>query len=89
MEQSVVFSDLLRVSFHEGIKQLADVGHPFSKMNPKGEMWYDLRESKDRFLLQILLDSEAVHLNGVVYSVISKEYSVDGNAVMLNVVPKE
>ncbi|NLB88075.1 MAG: hypothetical protein GX790_02440 [Syntrophomonadaceae bacterium] len=84
----MVFADQLRINFYEGkkliVKREDSAYSEFSKLEG-GSLYLDLGNEKDRAILQILMNSGTITLEGLRYRIIEREFVIDGTALFISV----
>lgn len=80
-----IFADILKISFFEGNKMITKrKDYEFSKLSNDSSLYLDLTDPKYRAILDLIMKSEFIQLDGITYKVLDKEFFVDGTALYLS-----
>lgn len=78
------FADSLKVMFFEGknmIRKRED--YKYSKLSEDGSLYLDLNSPKDRMILDLIIKSDIIHVDGIVYTVLKREFMLDGTGLFI------
>lgn len=81
------FADVLKINFFKGKEIITKrKGNALSdKLEENGSIYLDLDKEKDRAILQLLMKSDTIILDGFRYKIIEREFVIDGTALFISV----
>lgn len=80
------FASGLKVMFFQGNNPvLKREDFQYSKLSDDSSLYLDLDSPKDRAILDILMKTDTICLDGFVYKVLSREFIIDGTGLFIMV----
>lgn len=55
-----------------------------SKLDDAGNLLIDLKDEKDRAVLDMMLRIDKIHIDGYVYKIVDREYVLEGTAIFIS-----
>lgn len=78
------FGDKLQVSFFCGnTKLIPRENYPYTKLSNDGNLFLDLANDKDKSIIKLLLEINTLHIDGIVYKVVDREFMLDGTTLYI------
>jgi hypothetical protein len=82
------FANSLKILFFIGNDVLVKRnGYEHSKLEDDSSLYLDFNNPKDRAILELLMKSDILHVDGIVYKVITREFMLDGTALFIVIEP--
>jgi hypothetical protein len=77
--------NILKVGFFVGNEKLIKrENFKHSKLDDAGDLYIDLKDEKDRAVLDVMLRIDKIHIDGYVYKVASREYVLEGTGIFIS-----
>ena len=78
-----MFPNILKVYFFVGRKQITKRKDYDGKLSDDNSLHLDLNDAKDRAILRIIMETDTIGLDGLVYRVLERQFMVDSTALFV------